>query len=75
MQPSWLCFGPVPSVVGQGPRYLSTLTSLIKAEKDEDIQEIIDSIEDPAGFFYRFSEPLSILGRKRIAKNGEEEHD
>jgi F420-non-reducing hydrogenase small subunit len=69
------CFGPVPSVVGQGPRFLSTLTSLIKAEKDEDIQEIIDSIDDPAGFFYRFSEPLSILGRKRIEKNGEEEND
>jgi F420-non-reducing hydrogenase small subunit len=69
------CFGPVPSVVGQGPKFLSTLTSLIKADKDEDIQEVIDSIDDPAGFFYRFSEPMSILGKKRMARNGEEEND
>jgi F420-non-reducing hydrogenase small subunit len=66
------CFGTVPGVVGQGPKYLSTLTSLIKAEKDEDIKEVIDSIDDPAGYFYRFTQPASILGQRRIEKHGEE---
>jgi F420-non-reducing hydrogenase small subunit len=66
------CFGTVPGVVGQGPKYLSTLTSLIKAERDEDIKEIIDSIDDPAGYFYRFTQPASILGQRRIEKHGEE---
>jgi F420-non-reducing hydrogenase small subunit len=66
------CFGTVPGVVGQGPKYLSTLTSLIKAEKDEDIKEIIDSIEDPAGYFYRFTQPASILGQRIIHRHEEE---
>jgi F420-non-reducing hydrogenase small subunit len=67
------CFGPVPGVIGQGPKYLSTLTSLIKAERDEDIKEIIDSIDDPAGYFYRFTQPASILGQKVLEKHGQEE--
>ncbi len=67
------CFGPVPGVIGQGPKYLSTLTSLIKAERDEDIKEIIDSIDDPAGYFYRFTQPASILGQQVLEKHGQEE--
>jgi len=67
------CFGPVPGIIGQGPKYLSTLTSLIKAERDEDIKEIIDSIDDPAGYFYRFTEPASILGRRVPEKHRHEE--
>jgi F420-non-reducing hydrogenase small subunit len=66
------CFGPPPGVVGAGPKYLSALTSLIKAETDEEIREIIDSIDDPAGYFYRFTEPTSILGRKMPGKHMEE---
>jgi F420-non-reducing hydrogenase small subunit len=66
------CFGPPPGVVGAGPKYLSALTSLIKAETDEEIHEIIDSIDDPAGYFYRFTEPTSILGRKTPGKQMEE---
>jgi len=67
------CFGPVPGIIGQGPKYLSTLTSLIKAERDEDIKEVIDSIDDPAGYFYRFTQPASILGQKVLEKHGQEE--
>jgi len=58
------CFGPVPSVVGSGPKFLSTLTSLLQVEKDEDIEEAIDSIDDPVGYLYRFTQPSSILGRR-----------
>lgn len=65
------CFGPVPSVVGSGPKFLSTLTSLITVEKDEDIEEAIDSIDDPAGYLYRFTQPSSILGKRRAKKHKE----
>ena len=66
------CFGPPPGVVGAGPKYLSALASLIKAEKDEEIREVIDSLVDPAGYFYRFTQPSSILGRMKPRKEMEE---
>lgn len=66
------CFGPVPSVVGSGPKFLSTLTSLLQVEKDEDIEEAIDSIDDPAGYLYRFTQPSSILGRRDSKKDMED---
>ena len=66
------CFGPVPSVVGSGPKFLSTLTSLITVEKDEDIEEAIDSIDDPAGYLYRFTQPSSILGKRSAKKHMED---
>jgi F420-non-reducing hydrogenase small subunit len=66
------CFGPVPSVVGTGPKFLSTLTSLLQVEKDEDIEEAIDSIVDPAGYLYRFAQPSSILGKRSAKKELEE---
>jgi hypothetical protein len=40
---------------------------MLKAETDEDARRVIDSIDDPAGYFYRFSQPASVLGRKRPA--------
>ena len=69
------CFGPVPSVMGFGPKFLSTLTSLIQVEKDEDIEKAIDSIDDPAGYLYRFTQPSSILGRKSTKKDMKDMED
>jgi F420-non-reducing hydrogenase small subunit len=60
------CFGPVPGVRDVGAKYLSALASLITADKDEDVKKAIDSIVDPAGYFYRFSQPSSILGKKAL---------
>jgi F420-non-reducing hydrogenase small subunit len=59
------CFGPIPGVEDGGARYLSALTSMLRAETDDDARRVIDSIDDPAGYFYRFSQPTSILGTKR----------
>jgi F420-non-reducing hydrogenase small subunit len=56
------CFGPVPAVTDCGSRYLSTLASLLRADTDEDVLRIIDSILDPPGYFYRFTQPSSIPG-------------
>ncbi|OGP57970.1 MAG: oxidoreductase [Deltaproteobacteria bacterium RBG_13_52_11b] len=62
------CFGPVEGVEDAGAKYLSAVASLLKVERDEDIKPIVDSIVDPAGCFYRFTQPSSILGKKKAEK-------
>jgi hypothetical protein len=59
-------------VVGSGPKFLSTLASLLQVEKDEDIQAAVDSIDDPVGYLYRFAQPSSILGRRDAKKRMED---
>ena len=58
------CFGPVEGVDDAGAKFLSALTSLVKATTDEQVQGIMDKLQDPAGYFYRFTQPSSILGRR-----------
>ncbi len=65
------CFGPVDGVVDQGAKGLSAIASILGIEgeetmSDEDVQKLINQIEDPAGTFYRFSLPSSLLRRKRM---------
>jgi F420-non-reducing hydrogenase small subunit len=33
---------------------------------EEDVKKLVDGVVDPAGTFYRFSLPASLLRRKRI---------
>jgi len=66
------CFGPVAGVVDQGARGLSAIASLLGLEgeekmTEEEVQKLIDQVVDPAGTFYRFSLPSSLLRRKRMA--------
>jgi F420-non-reducing hydrogenase small subunit len=65
------CFGPVEGVQDAGARYLSALASLFKVGKDDDIKLIMDTVVDPAGTFYRFTQASSLLGAKKIVKNEE----
>jgi F420-non-reducing hydrogenase small subunit len=60
------CYGPVEGVVDQGAHFLSALSSIIDSNDPEEIQRIIDDIPDPAGTFYRYSLPDSLLRRARI---------
>ncbi len=60
------CYGPVEGVVDQGSHFLSALASIIDCDDPEEIQEIISNIVDPAGTFYRYSLPDSLLRRARI---------
>ncbi len=59
------CFGPVEGVDDSGAKFLSALASLIRAQSDSEVSGILDTIPDPAGCFYRFTQPSSILGRHR----------
>jgi F420-non-reducing hydrogenase small subunit len=69
------CYGPPEGVIDQGGKMLSAIASVINAgdetmeeiELEHKIQEVIDTIADPAGTFYRFSMAHSILRR---VKNG-----
>ncbi|MEW6067392.1 MAG: oxidoreductase [Nitrospirota bacterium] len=61
------CFGPTSRVYDQGAKFLSALASIIDANDEESIKKIVDSIVDPAGIFYYYSLPASML-RRRIEK-------
>ncbi len=58
------CYGPPANVMDQGAKMLSAVASVIDSEDPETIQEVIDQIKDPAGTFYRFGLPHSLLRRR-----------
>ncbi len=60
------CFGPTDQVYDQGAKFLSGLASILDTDDEKEIEKIVDSIVDPAGSFYRFSLPHSILRRRRM---------
>jgi F420-non-reducing hydrogenase small subunit len=72
------CYGPLPGVDDQGAKMLSAIASVIGVgdpTMDEDeletkIKEVVDTIADPAGTFYRFSMAHSILQRANVGGNG-----
>jgi len=69
------CFGPLDGIVDQGAKALSMFASILGVEgeetmTDEEVKELIDQIADPAGTFYRYSLPASLLRRKRMQGTG-----
>jgi F420-non-reducing hydrogenase small subunit len=56
------CYGPPEGVVDQGGKLLSAVASIIDSEDPAEIERIVATIQDPAGTFYRFSLPSSLLG-------------
>ena len=49
---------------------VSALASVIDSEDPEEIEEILDSVIDPIGTFYRFSLAGSTLRRVQLGGNG-----
>jgi F420-non-reducing hydrogenase small subunit len=72
------CYGPLEGVEDQGARMLAAIASTItvgkpgedEAEVAAKLDQVVDSIADPAGTFYRFSMSHSILRRRRFSANG-----
>jgi len=60
------CMGPTDQVHDQGAKFLSALASILDANDEKEVERIVDSIDDPAGTFYRFSLPSSLLRRKKM---------
>lgn len=76
------CYGPLEGVEDQGAKMLTAIASVIdvgeyegdEAKYEKKIQEVIDSIPDPAGTFYRFSMAHSLLKRAKVnGSNGKGE--
>ncbi len=62
------CFGPVEGVQDSGANFISAISTLLDAESDEEVESVIETLDDPAGYLYRFTLPSSIL-RKRMEEN------
>jgi F420-non-reducing hydrogenase small subunit len=60
------CFGPTDQVFDQGAKFLSAFASILDTNDEKEIEKIVATIVDPAGTFYRFSLPTSILRRRKM---------
>jgi F420-non-reducing hydrogenase small subunit len=65
------CMGPVKGVIDQGAKALSMIASILGLDSEEkmseeEVKKLFDGLVDPAGTFYRFSLPASLLRRRRI---------
>ncbi|MBC8342582.1 MAG: oxidoreductase [Bacteroidetes bacterium] len=58
------CYGPPDDIPDPGSKMLSAVGTIIKGNNESEINATVDTIDDPAGLFYRFSLPNSILRRK-----------
>jgi len=58
------CFGPTSRVKDQGAKILSSIASSVNAQKEDEIDKILDGIPDPVGTFYRYGLAKSLLRRK-----------
>ncbi len=75
------CYGPLGGVEDQGARMLTAIASVIgvgkpgdnEMELERQLDQVMDTLVDPAGTFYRFSLAHSILHRARVTGNGSEE--
>jgi F420-non-reducing hydrogenase small subunit len=59
------CYGPLPNVADQGAKILTAIASHIDSDDPKEVEAILDTIPDPAGYFYRFGLPMSLLHRKQ----------
>jgi len=57
------CYGPTEAVIDPGAKMLSAIATMIDSNDEKEIEKAVDTIDDPAGTFYRFSLPASILRR------------
>jgi F420-non-reducing hydrogenase small subunit len=64
------CYGPAPGVIDFGARLLSAWASVIDADTEEAIDEVLDGIPDPVGSLYRFGLAASLLGGAAMAPAG-----
>jgi F420-non-reducing hydrogenase small subunit len=62
------CYGPVEGVEDVGARLISAIASVLDAETPEEIDAILDTLPDPAGYFYRFGLARSLMQRTRLAR-------
>jgi F420-non-reducing hydrogenase small subunit len=57
------CYGPLPGSTDVGADMTAAAASILEESGVEAIEEKIAGIADPLGTFYRFTLPVSLLGR------------
>jgi len=57
------CFGPVVPFSDQGAKMLSALASVIDSEDEKEIEDLAETLIDPAGLFYMYSLPASLKAK------------
>ena len=60
------CYGPPDKVIDQGAALLEAIVASMEGESDAEIREVVASIVDPVGTFYRFSLAASFLHRLKM---------
>ena len=53
----------MPESIDQGADLLSAMTSIVDAPDEQTAREKVAKLADPLGTFYRFTLPVSLLGR------------
>ena len=58
------CYGPSSGVTDPGTKMMSAIASVIDEKEPQEIGRVLEDVVDPAGLFYRFSLPVSLIRRK-----------
>jgi len=66
------CYGPNEGVLDHGAKIMTGIASILDADSEEEVEAILDTLPDPAGYFYRFHLPDSML-RRRARHNGQKQ--
>jgi F420-non-reducing hydrogenase small subunit len=59
------CFGPLERIHDYGAKALSAMASIVDCADEAQLGRVFQALPDPAGTFYRYSLPASLLGGKR----------
>ncbi len=60
------CYGPTDGVTDPGAKMMSAVAGIIDEKEPEEISRVLEDLADPAGLFYRFSLPVSLIRRKLL---------
>ena len=60
------CFGPTPEAIDLGTKTLSALASILDTNDEAEVKRVMDMLPDPAGVFYMYSLPSSVLRRRKV---------
>ncbi len=59
------CYGQPEGTMDQGAKMVAAIGAALEAKDPEAIDRALDSLPDPAGYFYRFSMSTSLLERRK----------
>jgi len=57
------CYGPMPGAADVGADAIGAMTSIVAASDEASVAGTVGRLADPLGTFYRFTLPVSVLGR------------